>query len=202
LYSIDRLIIVFPEGQSSKFKAAIRDIKIKWKDVDIKHASMDDIELCALDLCDCIEEVLIGEHRKDKEVIINISHANPIFAIAGFFGASILKTKIITVVDGEPEAISRVPAQELIPIRYAILAKIPDRVCNQTSLMETVNDALKDGEFPDVSVTALSPTNMSHHVKSLDTEEYLIRVKTGREKEIIITNLGRLMRKSYEILKI
>ena len=202
LFSIDRLIIVVPEGQSTSFKAAISAIKKRWKDVDIKYASIDDIELCALDLCDCIEEVLIGERRKDKDVIINISHANPTFAIAGYFCASILKLKIITVVDGEPEAISRVPFQELIPIRYAILAKIPDRVCNQTSLMGTVNTALEKGEFPDVSVTTLSPTNMSHHVKYLDTEEFLIRVKTGREKEIIITNLGRLMRKSYEILKI
>ena len=202
MYSIDRLIVVVPEHQSSIFKDKIRDIKQKWKDVDLKEISLDGIELCALDLCDIIYEILLGDN-KDKDVIINISHSDPIFAIAGFFCASILKTKIISEINGEPEDISRVPYEELIPIRYAILSKIPEiGIGNQELLMNAVNDAFKDGSYPEIGLKHLSPTNLSHHLKYLDNEEYIIRVTSGRKKEIVITNLGRLMKISYEILKL
>jgi hypothetical protein len=202
MYSIDRLIVVIPEHQTSIFKDKIRDIKQKWKDVDLKEVSLDGIELCALDLCDIIYEILLGDN-KDKDVIINISHSDPTFAIAGFFCACILKIKIISEINGEPEDISRVPYEELIPIRYAILSKIPEiGIGNQELLMNAVNDAFKDGSYPEIGLKHLSPTNLSHHLKYLDNEEFIIRVTSGRKKEIVITNLGRLMKISYEILKL
>ena len=202
MYSIDRLIVVVPEHQTSRFKDKIRDIEQKWKDVDLKEVSLDGIELCSLDLCDIIYEILIGDN-KNEDVIINISHSDPTSALAGFFCASILKTKIISVINGEPEDLSRVPYEELIPIRYAILSKIPEiGIGNQELLMKTVNEAFKDGSFPEIRLKHLSPTNLSHHLKYLDTEEYIIRVTSGRKKEIVLTNLGRLMKISYEILKL
>ena len=67
--------------------------------------------------------------------------------------------------------------------------------------MKAVNDALKDGSYPEIGLNHLSPTNLSHHLKYLDTEEYIIRVTSGRKKEIVLTNLGRLIKISYEILK-
>ena len=202
MYSIDRLIVVVPEHQASVFKETVRDIKQKWKDVDLKEVSADDIELCALDLCDIIYKILTGDH-KDKDIIINISHANPTFALAGFFCACILKTKIISEINGEPEDISLVPYEELIPIRYAILSQIPETsVGDQESLMKAVNDAFEKGSYPEIGLEKLSPTNISHHLKYLDKKEYVIRKTSGRKKEIIITNLGRLMKISYEILKL
>ena len=200
MYSIDRLIVVVPEHQTSRFKDKIQVIKEKWKDVNIREVSLDGIELCALDLCDIIYEILIGDN-KDEDVIINISHSDPTFALAGFFCASILKTKIISVINGEPENISRVPYEELIPIRYAILSKIPEvGIGNQELLMKSVNDALEKGSYQEVGLKKLSTTNISHHLKYLDKEEYIIRVTSGRKKEIVLTNLGRLMKISYEIL--
>ena len=202
MYSIDRLIVVVPEHQTSRFKDKIRDIEQKWKDVDLKEVSTDGIELCALDLCDIIHEVLIGDNT-GEDVIINISHSDPAVALAGFFCASILKTKIISVIHGEPEDISRVPYEELIPIRYAILSKIPEiGIGNQELLMGAVNDEIEKGSYPEIGLKHLSPTNLSHHLKYLDTEEYIIRVTSGRKKEIVLTNLGRLMKISYEIIKL
>ena len=202
MYSIDRLIVVVPEHQTSRFKDKIRDIEQKWKDVDLKEVSLDGIELCSLDLCDIIYEILIGDN-KNEDVIINISNSDPTSALAGFFCASILKTKIISVINGEPENISRVPYEELIPIRYAILSKIPEiGIGNQELLMKTVNEAFKDGSYPEIGLKHLTPTNLSHHLKYLDKKEYIIRVTSGRKKEIVLTTLGRLMKISYEILKL
>jgi len=202
MYSIDRLIVVIPEHQTSTFKEKILDIKQKWKDVDLKEVSLDGTELCALDLCDIIYEILTKD-PKNEDVIINISHSNLTFALAGFFCACILKTKIISLIRGEPEDISRVPYEEMIPIRYAILSKIPEiGIGNQELLMKAVNDEIKNGSYPEIGLKQLSPTNLSHHLKYLDNEEYIIRVTSGRKKEIILTNLGRLMKISFEIVKL
>ena len=75
------------------------------------------------------------------------------------------------------------------------------KIETQEQLKKEINNEIKKGSFPDLGLKKLSPTNISHHLKNLDAAEYIIRVDSGRKKEIIITNLGRLMKISYEILK-
>ena len=203
MYSIDRIEVVAPKNRRSLFTEKIKEIKQKWKDVELKDASTEGFDLCALDICDRINEIVSNQNWKDKEIVINIAYANPIFTTAGLFCASILKTKIISIADDEPEDIFPVPYDELISIRYAILKNIPEtKVGTQELLMKAVNDEIEDGSYPELGLKALSPTNLSHHLKYLDNAEYIVRVSTGRKKEIIITNLGRLMKISYEILKV
>lgn len=202
LYSIDRIVIINSKEMRSQVKDKIKEIKQKWNDVELKDASTKGFDICTLDICDIINKIISSENWKDKEIVINISYANPLFATAGLFCASILKTKIISFVNGEPEEIFPVPYNELISIRYAILKMIPEiKIETQEQLMKDINDAIKKGSFPDLGLKELSPTNISHHLKFLDTAEYIVRAKTGRKKEIVITNLGRLMKISYEILK-
>lgn len=203
LYSIDRIVIITSKDMKSQVKDGMKEIKQKWNDVELKDASTKGFDLCTLEICDIINKIVSSENWKDKEIVINISYANPLFATAGLFCASILKTKIISIVNGEPEEIFPVPYNELISIRYAILKMIPEtKIETQDHLMKNINDAIKDGSFPELGLKKLSPTNISHHLKNLDAAEYIIRVNTGRKKEIIITNLGRLMKISYEILKV
>lgn len=202
MYSIDRIVIITSKEMKSQVKDGMKEIKQKWNDVELKDASSKGFDLCTLEICDIINKIISSENWNDKEIVINISYANPLFATAGLFCASILKTKIISYVNGEPEEIFPVPYNELISIRYAILKMIPEiKVETQDRLMKNINDAIKDGSFPELGLKKLTPTNISHHLKNLDAAEYIIRVNTGRKKEIIITNLGRLMKISYEILK-
>jgi len=127
MFNIDNLIIVVPENKDSKFSEKIREIKQTWRDVEVRQASVEGFDLCALDICDIIAALVAGKKGKDRDIILNLAHANSTFAAAGLFCASILKKLIISEVDGEPEEIFRVPFEELIPVRYAILATIPRR---------------------------------------------------------------------------
>ena len=203
LFSIDRIIVVVPDGQMVKYIDKIQEMKKNWKDIELKEISMDGIEICALDLCEIVQDAIVRGDGNKKDIILNISFSNNIFVLAGLFCASILKKKIISVVNGEPEMISRIPCQELPPIRYALLSEIPENGCNQKFLMDTLNKAIEVGRYQDLGsakITPLTPTNLSYHIRSLDRDEYIIRETLGREKELMITNLGRLMKMSYAIL--
>ena len=201
MFNIDNLIIVVPEHKVSRFADKIKEVKQTWKDVEIRQASIEDFQLCALDICDIIADLVAGKKAKDRDIILNIAYANSTFAVAGLFCASILKKQIISDVGGEPAEISRVPFEELIPVRYVILATIPDtKVCNQRALAGELTKAFNEGKYRQLGLKSLSPTNMSYHLKKLDDDEFIVRAPQGREKEIIISNLGRLMKMSYEIL--
>lgn len=201
MYNIDKMIIVVPEHKVPKFEEKIKEIKQNWKDVESKPASIEDFELCALDICDIVSDLVVGIKAKDRDIILNIAYANSTLAVAGLFCASILKKKIISEMDGEPAEISRVPFEELIAVRYAILATIPEtKVCNQSALGDLMTKVFESGKYRELGLDSLSPTNMSYHLKKLDDDEFIVRVAQGREKEIIITNLGRLMKISFEIL--
>jgi hypothetical protein len=147
LFSIDRIIVVVPEGQMVKYIDKIEEMKKNWKDIELKEISMDCIEICALDLCEIVQDAFVREDGNKKDIILNISFSNNIFALAGLFCASILKKKIISVVNGEPEMISRIPCQELPPIRYALLSEIPENGCNQKFLMDALNKAIEDRKY-------------------------------------------------------
>jgi len=199
--TIDSIIIVVPEEKAEKFTEKVSEIKKTWKDVDIRQASVEDFELCALDICDVIAELAPGKGTKDRDIILNIAYANSTFAVAGLFVSSILKKQLFSVVNDEPAEIPRVPFEELIPVRYAILATIPEtEVCNQRSLADLLTKAFEDGKYRQLGLESVSPTNMSYHLKKMDDDAYIVRATTGREKEIVISNLGRLMKASFEIL--
>lgn len=201
LYNMDNMIIIIPEHIDSKFTEKIKGIKQNWKDVEIGQASIEFFEMCALDICDIISDLLVGKNVNNRDIILNIAYANSTFAVAGLFCASILKKKIISEMNGEPTEISRVPFEELIPVRYVILATIPEtRVCNQSTLGDMLTKAFESGKYQQLGLESLSPTNMSYHLKKLDEDGFIVKISQGRENEIIITNLGRLMKISFEIL--
>ena len=199
--NIDSIIIVVPEKKVEKFSDKINEIKKTWRDVDIRQASVEDFELCALDISDIIAGLINKKMTKDRDIVLNIAYANATFAVAGLFCTSILKKQLFSVVNDEPVAIPRVPFEELIPVRYAILATIPEtEVCNQKALADILTKAFEEGKYRQLGLESVSPTNMSYHLKKLDDDEYIVRATIGREKEIVITNLGRLMKASFEIL--
>ena len=85
LYSIDRIVIITSKEMRSQVKDKIKEIKQKWNDVELKDASTKGFDICTLDICDIINKIISSENWKGKEIVINISYANSLFATAGLF---------------------------------------------------------------------------------------------------------------------
>jgi hypothetical protein len=202
LFTINKIVIVVPEGTKKEYAEKTGEIKKTWDDVDVREASVEDFQLCALDICDIIAELLSKKKEKgnEQDIIINIAFANSTFAGAGLFVASILKKKIISDVNNEPAELSAVPFQELIAAHYAILRTIPLGVCNQRKLEGLINANENAGLLKKLKLEPFSPTNLSYHLKRLDDMEFIVRVSKGRDKEVVLSNLGWLMRASFEFL--
>jgi CRISPR locus-related DNA-binding protein len=184
----DELILLLSHLKDEQAEAAVRDVKSLTS--KLSGVKLKEVTIPLTDFSESVATIKMElDRRAENQCIMNLSGGMRVLVLAAFMACTLCKVKDLTV---EIEAENRSFLLELPILRKGLLEKFP---VNAVKLLQL---CLREENSVILRQTLKVPPSTFHeYVTSLERAGLLERERRGKLYNIRLTELGRLVTKTY-----